>query len=47
VVAVVNLPPKQIGPFVREVLVLGTYDEGGEVILLHPDEPVAPGSRIG
>src|SRR2546427_13259667 len=47
VVAVVNFPPKQIGPFVSEVLVLGAYDEKGEVILLHPDAPVAPGSRIG
>ncbi|OLC17301.1 MAG: tRNA-binding protein [Candidatus Rokubacteria bacterium 13_1_40CM_69_27] len=47
VVAVVNFPPKPIGPFVSEVLVLGAYDEVGEVILLHPDAPVAPGARIG
>ena len=47
VVAVVNFPPKQIGPFVSEVLVLGAYDEAGEVILLHPDHDVTPGSRIG
>ena len=47
VVAVVNFPPKQIGPFVSEVLVLGAYDEAGDVILLAPDFPVAPGSRIG
>lgn len=47
VVAVVNFPPKQIGPFVSEVLVLGAYDEAGEVILLHPDQPVTPGSKIG
>jgi tRNA-binding protein len=47
VVAVVNFPPKQIGPFLSEVLVLGAYDAGGEVILLHPDSPVAPGSKIG
>ncbi|HEV8616788.1 MAG TPA: tRNA-binding protein [Methylomirabilota bacterium] len=47
VVAVVNFAPKQIGPFVSEVLVLGAYDEAGEVILLQPDRPVAPGSRIG
>ena len=40
VVAVVNFPPKRIGPFVSEVLVLGAYDEGGEVILLAPDRPV-------
>jgi tRNA-binding protein len=47
VVAVVNFAPKQIGPFVSEVLVLGAYDEAGEVILLRPDVPVAPGSRVG
>ena len=47
VVAVVNFPPKQIGPFVSEVLVLGAYNERAEVILLHPDHPVPPGSKIG
>ena len=47
VVAVMNFPPKQIGPFVSEVLVLGAYDEAGEVILLRPDFEVMPGSRIG
>ena len=47
VVAVVNFPPKQIGPFVSEVLVLGAYDEAGDVVLLAPDAAVAPGSRIG
>jgi tRNA-binding protein len=47
VVAVVNFPPLQIGPFVSEVLVLGAYDETGEVILLHPDHGVSPGSKIG
>jgi tRNA-binding protein len=47
VVAVVNFPPKRIGPFVSEVLVLGAYDSAGEVVLLTPDFEVAPGSRIG
>jgi tRNA-binding protein len=47
VVAVVNFPPKQIGPFVSDVLVLGAYDDAGEVVLLAPDRPVAPGARIG
>jgi tRNA-binding protein len=47
VIAVVNFPPKRIGPFVSEVLVLGAYDEAGEVVLLRPDLDVAPGSRIG
>jgi tRNA-binding protein len=47
VIAVVNFPPRQIGPFVSEVLVLGVYEADGAVILLQPDRPVAPGGRIG
>jgi tRNA-binding protein len=46
VVAVVNFPPKQVGPFTSEVLVLGAYNEAGEVILLRPDFDVTPGSKI-
>lgn len=46
VIAIVNFAPKRIGPFVSEVLVLGAYDDG-EVILLAPDRPVTPGSKIG
>jgi tRNA-binding protein len=47
VIAVVNFPPRQIGPFVSEVLVLGAYDAEGEVVLLEPERSVAPGSQIG
>lgn len=47
VVAVVNFPPRRVGPFVSEVLVLGAYDEAGAVVLLAPDRPVRPGSKIG
>jgi tRNA-binding protein len=47
VVCVVNFPPKQIGPFVSELLVLGAYTEAGAVILLRPDVPVEPGAKIG
>jgi len=47
VIAVVNFPPKQIGPFVSEVLVLGAYGERGEVILVRPDFDVPPGAKIG
>jgi tRNA-binding protein len=47
VIGVVNVPPKRIGPFVSEVLVLGAYGDGGAVILLRPDFDVAPGARIG
>jgi tRNA-binding protein len=46
VVAVVNFPPRQIGPFRSDVLVLGAIDEQKGVILLAPDEEVALGSRI-
>jgi tRNA-binding protein len=46
VVAVVNFPPKRIGPFVSEVLVLGALDEAMGVILLRPDQDVEPGDRI-
>ena len=47
VVCVVNFPPKQIGPFVSEVLVLGAYDQTGAVVLLAPGHGVTPGARIG
>jgi tRNA-binding protein len=47
VVCVVNFPPKRIGPFVSEVLVLGAYAGGDHVVLLRPDEDVPRGSRIG
>ena len=46
VVAVVNFPPRQIGPFVSEVLVLGASDLEGRIILLRPDVDVAVGERI-
>ncbi|HEY7138985.1 MAG TPA: tRNA-binding protein [Methylomirabilota bacterium] len=47
VVCVVNFPPKRIGPFVSEVLVLGAYTDGKTVVLLRPDQDVERGSRIG
>ncbi len=47
VVGVVNLPPRQIGPFRSEVLVLGALDDELGVVLLRPDADAAPGSRIG
>ena len=47
VVAVVNFPPRKIGPFSSEVLVLGALNDGKGVILLAPDEDVEPGDRIG
>ncbi len=46
VVAVVNFPPKQIGPFMSEVLTLGVPDAAGDVVLLAPDRDVPPGARM-
>ena len=46
VVAVVNFPPKRIGPFLSEVLVLGALDEAKGVVLLAPDAEVELGDRI-
>ena len=46
VCAVVNLPPRQIGPFVSEVLTLGLPDENGEVVLLRPDYSVPDGGKL-
>ncbi|MGH8505566.1 MAG: tRNA-binding protein [Stenotrophobium sp.] len=47
VLAVVNFPPKRIGPFVSECLVCGFYREDGSVILAVPDKPVANGAKLG
>ena len=46
VMGVVNFPPRQIGKFVSEALVLGVPDEAGEVVLLTPDMDVPVGGRM-
>lgn len=46
VMAVVNFPPRQIGPVMSEVLVLGVPDEDNEVVLLKPDLDVPVGGRL-
>lgn len=46
VVAVVNFPPRQIGPVMSEVLVLGVPDADGEVVLLQPSHDVPLGGRM-
>jgi tRNA-binding protein len=46
VAAVVNFPPRQIGPFMSEVLTLGFPDADGAVVLIGPDLPVPNGGRL-
>ncbi|MAO28275.1 MULTISPECIES: tRNA-binding protein [Roseovarius] len=46
VMGVVNFPPRQIGPFMSEVLVLGLSDAEGGIVLLAPDQTVANGERM-
>ena len=46
VMAVVNFPPRQIGPFMSEVLVLGVHDAEGGVVLVTPDKGVPDGGRL-
>jgi len=46
VIAVVNFPPKQVGPFMSECLVLGFYNEEGKVVLATPDKGLQNGARL-
>lgn len=46
VLAVVNFPPRQIGKFMSEVLVLGLPDENGAIVLIGPDHDVPLGGRM-
>lgn len=46
VLAVVNFPPKQIGPFRSEILVTGVADESGAIVLVSPDRAVPDGARL-
>jgi tRNA-binding protein len=46
VAAVVNFPPRQIGPFMSEVLTLGFADADGAIVLVRPDRPVPNGARL-
>ncbi len=46
VMAVVNFPPRQIGPFMSEVLTLGLSDGNGDIVLLGADQAVPNGSRM-
>jgi tRNA-binding protein len=46
VAAVVNFPPRQIGPFMSEVLTLGFADANGDIVLLRPEREVPNGARM-
>lgn len=46
VMAVVNFPPRQIGPFMSEVLTLGFHDEAGAIVLAAVDKPVPNGEKL-
>ena len=46
VIGVVNFPPKQIGAFLSEFLIVGMYREDGSVVLAVPDKPVPDGVRL-
>jgi len=46
VIAVTNFPPRQIGPFMSEVLVLGLSDSKGDIVLMRPDQDVPNGERL-
>ena len=46
VLGVVNFPPRQIGPFISEVLTLGVPDENGDVVLIQPQQDVPVGGRL-
>jgi tRNA-binding protein len=46
VCAVVNFPPKQVGPFMSEVLTLGFSDENGDTVLISPDKDVPISARL-
>lgn len=46
ILAVVNFPPRQIGPFMSEVLTLGVSDSDGAIMLVRPDDEVEEGARL-
>ena len=47
ILGVVNFPPKQIGPFISEVLTTGVYLPSGEVVLVQPEHKVPNGAKFG
>ncbi|QDV24730.1 tRNA-binding protein [Aureliella helgolandensis] len=46
VLAVINFPPKQIGPFMSECLLVGLHRDNGDVVLAIPDQPVPNGTKL-
>ena len=47
VIAILNFPPKQIGHFISDCLILGVYADNNQIVLLQPDRPVQNGCKIG
>jgi len=47
VIAIINFPPKKIGPFISECLVLGAYNAKNDVVLLHPQREIYNGAKVG
>ncbi len=47
VICVINFPPKQIGPFMSECLVMGAYNERNDVVLIQPQREIQNGAKIG
>jgi len=47
VIAVINFPPKQIGPFLSECLIMGAYNEKNQVVLLKPQRETMNGAKVG
>lgn len=46
VLAVVNFPPRQIGKFLSEILVLGLSDSNGDIVLIRPDQDIPIGEKL-
>lgn len=46
IIGLVNIPPKQVGPFISEFLLTGFKNERGEVVIAVPERPVEPGSKL-
>lgn len=46
IIGLLNIPPKQVGPFISEFLVTGFANDNGDIVLAMPERPVEPGQRL-